>query len=453
MPNSEIQQEDVQQSLREVIALLEAERYVELREFLNEIHPADVAYMLEALPLAQRLEVWDLVKAERDGEILLEVSDSVRESLIASMDTAELRAAAGQLDTDEIADIAPDLPEHVVRDLLESLDAQNRARLQSALSYDEESVGALMDFDMVTIREDISLEVVLRYLRRFDELPDHTDALFVVDRDDHFKGILPLDRLLLNNPETEVATLMEREVVSFEPADPAQTAAQAFERYDLVSAPVVDSENKLVGRVTVNNVMDFIREESGTDILNLAGLSEEEDLFASVWKSGRNRWLWLSLNLFTAFIASRVIGAFEGAIVKLVALATLMPIVASLAGNTGNQTVALIVRALALGQINAGNVLRLFSKEIKVGLLNGTLWGTVGGLFAYLLYGSIDLALVMASAIILNLLVAALSGVFIPIALKRFGRDPAMGSSVLLTALTDSMGFFIFLGLATIFLF
>lgn len=453
MPNSEIQQEDVQQSLREVIALLEAERYVELREFLNEIHPADVAYMLEALPLAQRLEVWDLVKAERDGEILLEVSDSVRESLIASMDTAELRAAAGQLDTDEIADIAPDLPEHVVRDLLESLDAQNRARLQSALSYDEESVGALMDFDMVTIREDISLEVVLRYLRRFDELPDHTDALFVVDRDDHFKGILPLDRLLLNNPETEVATLMEREVVSFEPADPAQTAAQAFERYDLVSAPVVDSENKLVGRVTVNNVMDFIREESGTDILNLAGLSEEEDLFASAWKSGRNRWLWLSLNLFTAFIASRVIGAFEGAIVKLVALATLMPIVASLAGNTGNQTVALIVRALALGQINAGNVLRLFSKEIKVGLLNGTLWGTVGGLFAYLLYGSIDLALVMASAIILNLLVAALSGVFIPIALKRFGRDPAMGSSVLLTALTDSMGFFIFLGLATIFLF
>lgn len=452
MPHSEIQQEDVQQSLREVIALLEAERFAELREFLNEIHPADVAYMLEALPLAQRLEVWDLVKAERDGEILLEVSDSVRESLIASMDTAELRAAAGQLDTDEIADIADDLPEHVVRDLLESLDAQNRARLQSALSYDEKSVGALMDFDMVTIREDISLEVVLRYLRRFDELPDHTDALFVVDRDDHFKGILPLDRLLLNNPETQVAMLMEREVVSFEPSNPAQTAAQAFERYDLVSAPVVDSENKLVGRVTVNNVMDFIREESGTDILNLAGLSEEEDLFASAWKSGRNRWLWLSLNLFTAFIASRVIGAFEGAIVKLVALATLMPIVASLAGNTGNQTVALIVRALALGQINAGNVLRLFGKEIKVGLLNGTLWGTVGGLFAYLLYGSIDLALVMASAIVLNLLVAALSGVLIPIALKRFGRDPAMGSSVLLTALTDSMGFFIFLGLASIFL-
>lgn len=453
MPNSEIQQEDVQQSLRAVIALLEDERIAELGEFLNEIHPADVAYMLEALPLAQRLEVWDLVKAERDGEILLEVSDSVRESLIASMDTAELRAAAGQLDTDEIADIAPDLPEHVVRDVLESLDSQNRARLQSALSYDEESVGALMDFDMVSIREDISLEVVLRYLRRFDELPDHTDALFVVDRHDHFKGILPLDRLLLNNPGTQVATLMEREVVSFEPSDAAQNAAQAFERYDLVSAPVVDGDNKLVGRVTVNNVMDFIREESGTDILNLAGLTEEEDLFASAWKSGRNRWLWLSLNLLTAFIASRVIGAFEGAIVKLVALAALMPIVASLAGNTGNQTVALIVRALALGQINAGNVVRLFSKEIKVGLLNGTLWGTVGGLFAYLLYGSIDLALVMAGAIILNLLVAALSGVIIPIALKRFGRDPAMGSSVLLTALTDSMGFFIFLGLATLFLF
>lgn len=452
MSNPELQQEDVSQSLREVIALLEAGRHAELHELLNTIHPADVAFMLEALPLPQRLEVWDLVKAERDGEILLEVSDSVRESLIASMDSAELRAAARQLDTDEIADIAPDLPEDVVRELLESLDAQNRARLQSALSYDEESVGALMDFDMVTIREDISLEVVLRYLRRFDELPDHTDALFVVDRDDYFKGILPLDRLLLNNPETDVATLMEREVVTFEPADAAQTAAQAFERYDLVSAPVVDAEMKLVGRLTVNNVMDFIREESETDVLNLAGLHEEEDLFASAWKSGRNRWLWLSLNLLTAFIASRVIGAFEGAILKLVALATLMPIVASLAGNTGNQTVALIVRALALRQINAGNIWRLFGKEIKVGLLNGTLWGTIGGLFAYLLYRNLDLAFVMTSAIVLNLLVAALAGVFIPILLKRFGRDPAMGSSVLLTALTDSMGFFIFLGLATVFL-
>jgi magnesium transporter len=323
----------------------------ELREELGSLHPADVAYILEALPIDRRLLVWDLVKAERDGEILIEVSDAVRESLIASMSRDELRVAAEHLDTDEIADLAPDLPHAVMRDVFNSLSIEDREQLRSAMSYPEDAVGALMDFEMVTIREDVTLEVVSRYLRRFDELPDHTDQLFIVDRDERFKGVLPLNRLLVNEPEMEVSSLMISDTITLHPDDKADQAAQAFARYDLVSAPIVDEDGKVLGRVTVNAVMDFIRAESESDALNLAGLREEEDIFASVWKSAKNRWLWLALNLCTAFFASRVIGSFEGTIEKFVALATLMPIVAGIAGNSANQTTTIIIRSLALGQI------------------------------------------------------------------------------------------------------
>lgn len=309
-----------------------------------------------------------------------------------------------------------------------------------------------MDFDMVAIREDISLEVVQRYLRRIGELPDQTDKLFVVNRDDVLSGVLPLKRLLLHDPEVSVAAVMADEAVAFHPDDEARDAAQAFERYGLVSAPVTDREGHLVGRLTVDSVVDFIRQESDSEMLSLAGLREEEDIFATVWKSAKNRWLWLAVNLVTAFVASRVIGLFEGTIEKLVALATLMPIVAGIGGNSGNQTTTLIVRALALGQINMANARRLFAKEIGVSLLNGLVWGSIIGFVAYLLYHSAPLGVVMAGAMLLNLLVAALMGISIPFAMHRLGRDPALGSSVLLTATTDSMGFFIFLGLATVFL-
>ena len=471
------QHESVQESLKRVVELLHKHELVEalvhkqdmprhdlvqqlvhkqnlaeLQKTLDALHPADMAYILEALPLDQRLLVWELARADRDGEILLEVSDAVRESLIAHMDSDELLAAAETLDTDEIADLAPDLPHDVVQDILVSLDAQNRARLQSVMSYPEDTVGALMDFDMVTVRADISLEVAQRYLRRLGELPDQTDKLFVVDRDDELVGVLPLKRLLLNEPETEVSAIMIADPVALHPEDEAKEAAQAFERYDLVTVPVVDAGNKLIGRVTVDAVVDFIREESDSDMLNLAGLREEEDLFSSVGKSVKNRWTWLAVNLVTAFIASRVIGMFEGSIEKLVALAALMPIVAGIGGNSGNQTITMIVRALALGQIHTSSARRLFAKEIGVSLLNGLLWGSMIGLVAYFLYKNIALSIVMTGAMTLNLLLAAVMGVAIPIVMHKFGRDPAVGSSVLITAVTDSGGFFIFLGLATIFL-
>ncbi|MEO8418984.1 MAG: magnesium transporter [Methylophilaceae bacterium] len=435
-----------------VESLVHKQNLAELQKRLDVLHSADVAYILEALPLEQRLDVWELVKAERDGEILLEVSDAVRQTLIADMDSDELLAAAEQLDTDELADLAPDLPKDVLQDLLESLDSQNRERLQSTLAYPDDAVGALMDFDIVTIREDITLEVALRYLRRIGTLPDHTDKLFVVDRNDFFRGVLPLKRLVVSDLDSGVTEIMAADAVIFHPEDKADEAAKAFERYDLVTAPVVDEHNKLIGRLTVDTVMDFIREEAESDMLSMAGLREEEDLFASVWKSVQNRWMWLAVNLVTAIIASRVIGLFEGSIERIVALAALMPIVAGIGGNSGNQTTTMIVRGLALGQIASHNMRSLLLKELGVSLLNGLLWGSVLGLIAYGLYQNAALGLVMTGAMTLNLLLAAVMGVMIPLMMTKLGRDPAVGSSVLITAVTDSGGFFIFLGLATVFL-
>jgi magnesium transporter len=424
----------------------------ELQHKLEPMHPADIAYILEALPPDERLIVWDLVKAEHDGEILLEVSDAVRESLIETMARNELVAAAESLDADELADLAPDLPQSVIDDVFRSLPAEEREHLRAAMSYPEESVGSIMDFDMVTVREDVTLEVVLRYLRRFEELPDHTDQLFVVDRDEHLKGVLPLNILLVNEVDVEVGQLMQTDFVEFEPDDEAEDAAKAFERYDLVSAPVVDADGKLLGRVTVNDVVDYIREEAEQEQLAHAGLREEEDIFASVWDSVKNRWAWLAVNLVTAFLASRVIGAFEDSIEKLVALAALMPIVAGIGGNSGNQTITMIVRAIAMGQVQPDAMRRLLRKELGVASINGLLWGSLLGIAAWWLYDSYQLGLVMTAAMTLNLLLAASAGVGIPLMRQKFGADPAIGGSVMITALTDSGGFFIFLGLATLFL-
>jgi magnesium transporter len=445
--------EDLQQNLRTVQDKL-ARRLdpPEMRAELDQLHPADVAYILEALPLEERLVIWDLVKVEREGEILLELSDAVRESLIATMDSKELVAAAETLEADEIADLAPDLPEEVVQDVIRALPREERVLLRAALSYEEGTVGALMDFDQITVREDVTLEAATRYLRALDELPAHTDQLFVVDREQQLRGTLPLARLIVSDLERGVGQVMVPESMKLHPEDRAEDAAQAFQRYDLVSVPVADHFGRLIGRLTVNAVMDHIKEKSAESQLAEAGLSREEDVFASVWNSFRNRWAWLAVNLMTAFIASRVIGAFEGSIAKLVALAALMPIVAGIGGNSGNQTITMIVRALALGQIQPSYWRKLVAKELGVATLNGVIWGGLLGFATYLLYRSIALGGVMALAMLLNLLLAAGMGVAIPYLRARFGRDPAVGSSVLITACTDSGGFFIFLGLATLFL-
>ena len=421
-----------------------------LERLLSNLHPADIADILESLPIEGRLIVWDLVKVENDGDILVEVSDAVRQTLIADMDSTELLAAAEYLDTDEIADIAQDLPEDVLQNLLESLDVQNRERLESALSYPESTVGALMDYDVVTIRDNVNLEVVLNYLRKLGKLPSNTDKLFVVNSNGIILGILPLKAIVVSDQMAKVKDVMSSDPVLFGPDDLAEEASDAFERYDLITAPVVDKKNKLIGRLSVDAVVDFIKEDAENEKLSMAGLREEEDLFSSIWKSVKNRWAWLAINLVTAIVASRVIGVFEGSIEKVVALAALMPIVAGIGGNSGNQTTTMIVRGLALGQVNLTNIQRLIYKELGVALLNGILWGSVLGAFAFILYENIYLGLVMTGAMILNLLLSAVMGVMIPLLLSKFGRDPAVGSSILITAMTDSGGFFIFLGLATL---
>jgi magnesium transporter len=469
--------EDLQYNLREVQALLQKQKMVgglvegeqiprqdqierlaqkrhlgELRAKLDRLHPADIAYILEALPLEERLAVWDLVKADRDGEILVEVSDAVRESLIEAMDSRELVAAAETLEADELADIAPDLPHSVMAEVVQALPVEERERLRAALSFSEGTVGALMDFEHVAVREDVTLEAVTRYLRRLDELPDHTDQLFVVDSEQVLKGTLPLARLIVADLEHEVRQVVVAERVKLYAHDRAEDAASAFERYDLVSAPVVDATERLIGRLTVDAVVDYIRERSAESQLAEAGLQHEEDVFAPVLDSFKNRWSWLAINLVTAFVASRVIGVFEDSIAELVALAALMPIVAGIGGNSGNQTSTMIVRALALRQIQGGYWSKLLAKEMGVALLNGALWGTLLGAIAYALYGNVALSGVLALAMMLNLVLAALVGVAIPWVRARWGRDPAAGSSVLITGCTDSGGFFIFLGLATLFL-
>ncbi|MEO7256223.1 MAG: magnesium transporter [Casimicrobium sp.] len=423
-----------------------------LRETLDELHPADVAHILEALPLDERMFVWDLVKADRDGDILMEASDSVRETLIASMDAPELMAAAATLDTDELADLAPDLPSDVVEAVKRTLDPEEREQLRQAMSYEEDMVGALMDFEMIEVRPDVTLEVVMRYLRRFDELPANTDKVFVVDREDKLLGVLPTNIILVTHEDALVKDVMVEPNIVFEPMDHADAAAAAFERYDLVSAPVVDAKGELIGRVTVAEVLDFVRESAEEDMRHQAGLRDEEDIFASVWKSVQNRWQWLGLNLITAFVASRATDLFQGSIAKLAVLAVLQTIVAGIGGNSGNQTLTMIARAIALGQIGSDHFRRLIKKEMTVAIINGLIFGGVIGLVIGLMEGNLALGLVLMLAMTLNLMLAAVMGVVIPMWRYRHGKDPAAGSSVLLTAVTDTGGFFIFLGLATLIL-
>jgi magnesium transporter len=434
-----------------VESLIQRQHEAELSALVNDLHPADIAFILGSLPTTERQLIWRLVSAEYDADVLLEVDDWVRESLIQAMDRQDLVAATENMDADELADIAPDLPADVVAEVQKGLTDEERARLIEAMGYPDDSVGGIMDFEMVRVREDVSLEVVLRYLRRLPELPDHTDQVFVVNRTDKLLGTLSLSSLLVNEPETQVSEVMSTDYLSLSPLDSDADAAGAFERYDLVSAPVVDELGRLIGRVTIGEVVDVIREDSDEQALSRAGM-QDEDIFAPVIRGIRNRAPWLLLNLCTAATASFVASRFEDTVSTIVVLAFLMSIVAGIGGNSGNQTMTLIIRALAVGRITDKNVWQLFQRELLVTFMVGLVGSAIAAVFAWAISGSIAIALVMMAAMICNMLIGAMIGVMVPIVRTRFGKDPAMGSSVLLTFATDSLGFFIFLGLATIFL-
>jgi magnesium transporter len=425
---------------------------VELQRRLGRRHPADLAAILEALSVEDRRLVWRQLEPEQAARTLVEVDESVRDSLVQDLNRADLVEILTKLDSDDLAYLADSIPDDVLSEVSHALEAADRRWFLDSRAWPEKSVGRLMTPEAATARDSQTLQQVVAELHARGELPDHTERLFVVDTRNILKGAIGLDALLVRDEATPVTEAMTADIVSFRPEQPASEAAGAFERYDLISAPVVDDRGKLVGRVTVDRVVDFMRQESEQQALALAGLRGEEDLFASVWESAKNRWPWLFLNLITAFIASRVIGAFEHTIQQLVALAALMPIVASVGGNTGNQTIALVIRGLALGQIQESHAWHLVRKELTVSLLNGITWGTVMALVAGGLYRSVPLAVVMMAAICLNLIVAALTGIAVPLALKRARRDPAQGSSVVLTFVTDSMGFFLVLGLAQVLL-
>jgi magnesium transporter len=435
-----------------VEAMLQNQHQVRLQEKFESLHPADSAFILESLPLDQRMAAWDAISIQHDGQVLLEVSDAVRQTLISGMESEELATVAGTLNTDEIADLAADIPKRTMLKILRSLNSMERNNLTAILSYQSSQVGALMDFGMITIRDDLNLRAIIAYIRKLGKLPSHTDKLFVVDQYDKVQGILPLQRLLTHLPSQQVADVMVTDFIRFQIDQDAAEVARAFERYDLISAPVVDDEGRLQGRLCVDNILDFIREKVDEDLLTQAGVGEEEDLFASVWKSARNRWGWLLINIVTAFASTRIIGVFEDIILQIVALASLMPIIAAMGGNTGNQTSMLIIRSLALGQINSTNISHLIKKELTLALINGTFIGLIMGLLSLLLYQDMALSIVMATAMFINLWVAVLVGLGIPLLRHKFGKDPAVGTSVILTAITDSMGFFIFLGLASLFL-
>ena len=436
--------------LRLLSDALDSGRLGPVRRLVNTLSPAEIANLLESLPSTKRSVVWGLVDPEDDGEVLVHVGEDVRESLIAEMDQDELVAAVEDLDIDDLADIAEDLPDQVIEEVLRSMDRENRDRLEQVLSFPEGSAGRLMNPDVVTVRADTTVDVVLRYLRLRGELPEHTDHLFVVSRRHQYIGRVAVTALLTHDSTTPINELIDDEQAAIPATASERDVANQFSDHDWVSAPVVDANNILLGRITIDDVVDIIREQAEHQALGAAGLGEDEDLFSPVGRAMRRRLVWLFVNLCTAFIAANVVGQFEGTIDKLVALAVLMPMVAGLGGNAGTQVLALTIRGLALGQVGASNVMILLWKELRVALFNGLLMGAVLGLIVYAWFRNPGLSLVIFVALTANLLLAAMVGVTIPLLLKRMGFDPALGSGIFLTALTDSLGFFTFLGLATL---
>ncbi|NVK38716.1 MAG: magnesium transporter [Gammaproteobacteria bacterium] len=434
-------------------AALESGALAQVRRILNsDLQAADVAHLLESSPPKERNLLWELIDEENEGEVLQHLNDELQSWLLNRMSVEEVANAMSDLDTDDVADLLQILPDTVTQEVLTTMDSQDRARIEAILSYPEDSAGGLMNTDTVTVRPDITLEVVLRYLRRHRALPDMTDNLLVVNRRDEFIGVLPINKILVSDPDTTVREVMNTDVITIRADMPDTQVAQLFERHDLISAPVVDDQTyKLLGRITIDDVVDVIREEADHSLMSMAGLDEDEDTFAPAFKTSRRRAVWLGINLLTAFLASAVIGLFQGTIDKVVALAVLMPIVASMGGIAGSQTLTLVIRGQAIGHIDSNNIGWLLNREFLVGLSNGILWAIVIALATYIWFQDIQISTIIAIAIVINLVVAALAGAFLPILLKRLNIDPALAGGVVLTTITDVVGFFAFLGLAASF--
>jgi len=431
---------------------LESGALRQVRNLVRSLHPAEIADLLESLPPAERAIVWDLVEDSDDGDVLLELNDEVRAGIIDGMEAAELVAATEGMDLDDLADFVADLPEAVTQQVIRSLSDQDKERLQSVLAYPEDSAGGLMNPDTISVRPDVSVEVVLRYLRMLTDIPDKTDAVFVVDRDGRYLGALYMSRLVSRDPAATVISIMDAAVEPIPCELPAQEVAREFKNRDLVSGPVIDADGKLIGQITVDDVVDVIEEQAEHVVLSMAGLDEDDDMFAPVVASVRRRAVWLGINLATAFLASAVVAQFEATLSQVVVLAVLMPVVASMGGIAGSQTLTLMIRGLALGRVEDSNARSVMIKECSVGLLNGVAWAVVVGIVTVIFFSTWEVGVIIAAAITLNLIVAALAGFLIPLGMQRLNIDPALAGSVVLTTVTDVVGFLTFLGLGALFL-
>jgi len=424
----------------------------QVRHILNNLSPPDVAHQLETAPPKFRRILWELVDPEISGEVLQELSDEIQLEFLNEMDGAEVASLTEGLDVDDIVDILQQLPDQMIPEVLQARSVQDRQRVESVLTYDEETAGGLMDTEIITVRPDITVDVVLRYLRRFDEIPDLTDNLFVVSRNDLFLGNLALGKLLTSSPTTTVREVMNPDAKAIHVNLTDSDVAQQFQRQDLVSAPVVDDNNRLLGRITIDDVVDVIVEDADHSLLAMAGLSDTEDTFSSISRTAPRRAVWLGVNLITAIIASTAISLFEGTLDKVVALAILMPIVASMGGVAGSQTLTVVIRGMALGQVERSNLSWLLSKEFTVGALNGMLYALVAGAVVSLWFQDSTMALIIGAAMAINLTAAAITGTLLPVLLRSINIDPALAGTVVLTTVTDIVGFVSFLGLATVFL-
>ena len=437
--------------LLELNKALDSGSLYQVTQMLNTLPAAGIAHLLESSPPKVRNVLWQLIDNENEGEVLQYLNEDIQSEILKELNAEEVAALTEGLETDNLADILQQLPQQVLQEVLQAMSFQDRQRLETILSYQEDTAGGLMNTDTITVRPKHTLDVVLRYLRRHDNIPEMTDNILVVNRDDVFVGILPLRKVLVSDPSITVREIMATDIEAIPVDMDAARVAQLFEQHDWVSAPVVSEDGKLLGRITIDDIVDVIRDTTEHSLMSMAGLDEEDDTFAPVFKTARRRAVWLGVNLMTAVIASLVIFLFQDTLDRIVYLAVLMPIVANMGGVAGSQTLTLVIRSLALGHISQSNARWLLARELGVALLNGALWAFVMSIVAYIWYGEIMLSYIIAAAMMINLVTAALTGAYLPIFLKKVNIDPALAGSVALTTVTDSVGFFAFLSLASIF--
>ena len=442
-----------EKKLGQLISDLERDQITSIQQTLTSLHPPEIARLLESLTPGKRKIIWQLVDQDDEGDVLKELVEDVRQNLIGEMDATELIAATQDMELDDLADLLVDLPETVTEQVITALDRQDQIRLESVMSYDEDTAGGLTNPRIISVRRGITIEVLMRYLKRLNKLPEHTNYIYIVNRNDEYLGAVKLFDLFLEDKNKPIETIMDESVKAMLADVDVKQVAIDFQNLDLISMPVIDEKNRLLGQITVDDVVDVIQDQVNSEIFNMAGLDDEDDIFAPVILSTKRRAVWLGMNLIAAFVVAGAIGLFQEILQQIVILAVLMPIVASMGGVAGNQTLILVIRGIAMGKIQRSNARKLLVKESSVALLNGLTWSIVVSVLAVVLFQTTwEIGLIVGAAMLLNIFASAIAGVAIPFLLKKMGIDPALAGGVLMITLTDVLGFVTFLGLATLFL-